>query len=77
MTGIKYRVKNKRNNYKKSNKMHIKLANIHKKKSNGEDTHFIKAQYHTRCIHLQNKDRRILTATEKLKVYNDVISTFF
>ena len=48
-----------------SNKAHNRLVKKHKQKSNGENNHFIKMNYHSLVLHQQTKKNRLLTLDEK------------
>lgn len=56
---------------------HKRLAKFHKAKSNGDNVHFVKMNYHSSVEHRQEKLGRKLSRSEKEKVYNDVILTFY
>ena len=61
----------------RSNRAHRRLMNYHKKRSNGENTHFVKMNYHSNVIFQQKTKKRVLSEAEKKTAYNSVIRTFF
>lgn len=61
----------------RSNRAHARLMNYHKKRSNGENVHFVKMNYHSSVIHQQNQKKRLLTNNEKNSTYSFVIRAFF
>ena len=61
----------------RSNAAHKRLVNYHKKRSNGENAHFVKMNYHYNVIWQQKKKKRVLSEAEKKAAYNSVIRTFF
>ena len=73
--------KSKRN-FQRSQNAHARLMKKHRAKaerSKGQayDTAFIKQNYHSLCIHKQNKLKRILSPEEKKRAYNSVIRDFY
>lgn len=61
----------------RSQKAHQRLNAMHKKKSDGENVHFVRQNYHALVFMRQKQLGRILTKDEKNKAYDDVILTFF
>ena len=61
----------------RSNRAHRRLMNYHKKRSNGDNVHFVKMNYHSLVMHQQNRKKRILSQEEKKAAYNSVIRDFF
>lgn len=60
-----------------SNNAHARLMRYHSKRSDGNNVHFVKMNYHSSVLHTQQRARRILTASERKKKYDDVIRTFY
>ena len=60
-----------------SQRAHARLMRYHSKRSDGNNVHFVKMNYHSSVMHTQNRARRILTASERKKKYDDVIRTFY
>ena len=60
-----------------SNRAHTRLMNYHKKRSNGENVHFVKMNYHSAVLFQQEKKKRKLNNDEKKSTYNFVIKAFF
>ena len=61
----------------RSNRAHARLMNYHKKRSNGENTHFVKMNYHSSVLYQQRQKKRLLSKEEKKSTYNFVIRAFF
>ena len=60
-----------------SNNAHKRLMNYHRRYSNGENAAFIKMNYHSRILGIQQKKNRILSPDERKKEYNNTVSSFF
>ena len=60
---------------------HKRLQGKHKtlmnKNPKDYDKHFVLTNYHSSCIHIQDRLKRKLTVAERKKVYEDVILTFY
>ena len=61
----------------RSNRAHSRLMNYHKKRSDGENTHFIKMNYHSSVLYQQKQKKRLLSKDEKKSTYDFVIRAFF
>ena len=61
----------------RSNRAHKRLIKYHRKRSNGENVHFVKMNYHSNVIFQQSKKKRVLSEAEKKAAYDSVIRTFF
>ena len=73
---------NKNNKLNRSQKAHERLMNYHLKKTNlsesrDYDKHFVKMQYHSRCLHEQSIRKCVLSDAHKKFIYNDVIRTLY
>ena len=61
----------------RSNRAHLGLAKFHKKRSNGENSHFVKMNYHSAVVFQQKQKNRLLSVDEKRSTYSSVIKTFY
>lgn len=74
---------NKNNKLNRSQKAHERLMNYHLDKTNSfrtgadYDKHFVKMQYHSRCLHEQSIRKCVLSDAHKKFIYNDVIRTLY
>ena len=62
---------------RRSQNAHRRLMLVHKKKTNGDDSSFIKMNYHSLCYERQKKENRVLSESEKKKAYEQTVLTFF
>ena len=67
----------RRKSLRRSQNAHRRLMLVHRKKTNGDDAHFIKMSYHSLCYERQKKEKRVLTESEKKKAYEQTVTTFF
>ena len=67
----------RRKSLRRSQNAHRRLMLVHKKKTTGDDAHFIKMSYHSLCYERQKKEQRVLTESEKKKAYEQTVTTFF
>ena len=63
--------------FKRSQLAHRRLNQYHKNRSNGNNHHFVKMNYHLKVMMKQSMEKRVLSEKEKRNIYNNVISTFF
>ena len=63
---------------KAHSRLHRKHSSITKTASgNKYDTAFIRSNYHFAVLNAQKKKNRVLSDSEKKKIYNDIILTFY
>ena len=67
----------KKSRFQRSQNAHRRLERKHSLKSNGNNTAFVKMNYHSSVLHRQQRLKRVLSFGERKKVYDDVIKTFF
>lgn len=62
-----------------SQNAHKRLEKYHKRnyEKNGDDTSFIKMNYHSHIQNRQAKAKKVFTKDERQRIYNDVVCTFF
>lgn len=71
-----------KHSFQRSQNAHSRLMKKHRAKAErlkgqAYDTAFIKQNYHSLCIHTQNKLKRILSSEERKRAYNSVIRDFY
>lgn len=71
----------RKNRLNLSQRAHERLARKNKllmsKDFKNYDKYFIKSSYHARCQHVQAQQRKILSRSERERIYDDVIKTFY